>query len=421
MKWFEYKKEVDALHASDALKARLLALQADGAQGAAPQAGQTSAQSAAPQAAQTPAQSTVPQAGQTPAQSTVPQAGQTANSTPAGAAPRPAPYYAAPAGKARPKLVWVGRLAACAACFAAGAVLCDAMGWQPIPRMGSTGYGLSNYTVSEEQAASVTASAAADEAGGVQYSAAANTADGSAGIDTKASGSSVSVPDQNASRKIIYTASLTLESKDYDGTLAKLQAALTAAGGYVESSEESNYLGDSRSLNCTYRIPAANYQSFLKAAAGAGSLTDKSESTNDITAQYVDVQARIDALTTQRDRLLALEAQASTLDELLQIEDSLTNVQYELESYQSQQKLYDDQVEYCTVTIQLAEVTTYTPVQTTFWQRVANAFSNALTAFGSALESLLLFVISLWPWLAAAGIIAGITLLIRKKRRSAHP
>ena len=122
-----------------------------------------------------------------------------------------------------------------------------------------------------------------------------------------------------SSRKIVYNASVRMETTDYDTTRAALQEAVTA------------------------RIPAENYRSFLTAAGEAGNVTSLNESAQDITAEYVDVEARLKALNDQRDRLNALADKAETTADLLEIESQLSDVQYQLESYTGQMRLMDNQ------------------------------------------------------------------------------
>ena len=74
------------------------------------------------------------------------------------------------------------------------------------------------------------------------------------------------------STKLIYTANLTIESKDFDAARTALTDAVSAAGGYLESSNESSYTGSSRTLSLTIRVPQDNYASFLEAAAQAGAI-----------------------------------------------------------------------------------------------------------------------------------------------------
>ena len=186
----------------------------------------------------------------------------------------------------------------------------------------------------------------------------------------------------STSPKIIYTANLTLESKDYDTARAALDAALNDAGGYLESSSEYSDVGSSRSVNLTFRVPEENYQSFLDAVAQAGNVTYKSQQAEDVTTQYMDIEARLDSLKEQRARLQELKASADNLSDLLQIESSLSDVQYQLESYQSQLDWYSRQVECCTVYLSLEEVQTYTPVEEGFGSRIQNALREGWSGCG---------------------------------------
>ena len=221
-------------------------------------------------------------------------------------------------------------------------------------------------------------------------------------------------------RKIIYTTSLTLESTEYDTTRAALDQALAGTDGYIQQTEEYTRPGDARTLRTTYRIPAGQYQTFLQAIAQTGNLIHSNESSDDVTMQYVDTKAHVDALTTQRDRLLALQNQASDLADLLAIEDQLTQAQYELESWQAQLNVLINQTDYCTVNLELYEVKVYTPTQTSLLQRIGQAFRGALTSFGETLTGLLLWVIGCWPWLVLIGLCAWLLLRGRIRRRKKH-
>ena len=142
------------------------------------------------------------------------------------------------------------------------------------------------------------------------------------GTDVLSENDAAAAEDRQASTnpKIIYTANLTLESKDYDTARAALDAALNDAGGYLESSSEYSDVGSSRSVNLTFRVPEENYQSFLDAVAQAGNVTYKSQQADDVTTQYMDVETRLANLEAQRTRLQELQAQADNLSDLLQIE-----------------------------------------------------------------------------------------------------
>ena len=148
-----------------------------------------------------------------------------------------------------------------------------------------------------------------------------------------------------------------------DAARTALTDAVSAAGGYLESSNESSYTGSSRTLSLTIRVPQDNYASFLEAAAQAGNLVDKSEQVQDVTTQYMDIEARLSNLTAQRTRLQELQASAENLADLLENRIFLSDVQYQIESWQSQLDWYSQQVSCSTVYLSLDEVKEYTPAE----------------------------------------------------------
>ena len=239
------------------------------------------------------------------------------------------------------------------------------------------------------------------------------------GTDVLSENDAAAAEDRQASTspKIIYTANLTLESKDYDTARAALDAALNDAGGYLESSSEYSDVGSSRSVNLTFRVPEENYQSFLDAVAQAGNVTYKSQQADDVTTQYMDVETRLANLEAQRTRLQELQAQADNLSDLLQIETSLTDVQSQIESWQSQLDWYSNQVQQCTVYVNLSEVQNYTPTDESFLGSVGAAFAQGWSNFVNGLQQLAVWLAGAWPMVLVVAAAAAGFAVWRKKRR----
>ena len=239
------------------------------------------------------------------------------------------------------------------------------------------------------------------------------------GTDVLSENDAAAAEDRQASTspKIIYTANLTLESKDYDTARAALDAALNDAGGYLESSSEYSDVGSSRSVNLTFRVPEENYQSFLDAVAQAGNVTYKSQQADDVTTQYMDVETRLANLEAQRTRLQELQAQADNLSDLLQIETSLTDVQSQIESWQSQLDWYSNQVQQCTVYVNLNEVQNYTPTDESFLGSVGVAFAQGWSNFVNGLQQLAVWLAGAWPVVLVVAAAAAGFAVWRKKRK----
>ena len=257
-----------------------------------------------------------------------------------------------------------------------------------------------------------TAAFSSQDAGDYEYYSAesAEAGEGSSFSSDDLTSSMLDPSTVESSRKIVYNASVRMETTDYDTTRAALQEAVTAANGYLESTDQGGSKDSgSRYTYYTARIPAENYRSFLTAAGEAGNVTSLNESAQDITAEYVDVEARLNALADK----------AETTADLLEIESQLSDVQYQLESYTGQMRLMDNQVHYSTVDISLQEVRVLTPTATTFGEKFVEAVTSGWRGFVDGAEDLILVVVYLWPVVL---IVLAILLVARPalKRRKAR-
>lgn len=358
MRWYEYKMEVDDLHAPEDLKARLMAMQAG-----------------APQSA----------------------------------APAHKPRKAAPRAVRFP----LRRVLEMAACFVVGVVCVSAL----VSRSGAALIAGGAEEASSSAAVGAVYAARSGQPTAVSYQldTANGLTDGGTALTEGEAAAARDVSEAD-SAKIIYRADLSLESKDYEAARAALDEALTEAGGYLESSSEAAGSEDGRRLSMTLRVPQENYTSFLDTAAAAGKLLNRSEQAEDVTASYMDVEARLENLKAQRARLQQMQAQAETLSDLLQIESSLSDVQYQIESWQSQLDWYARQVACCTVTISLHEVQEYTAAPEGFGERIAHAFGQGWSAFADGLQSLAVWLVFAWPVVLLAAAVVGFVLLLRRKR-----
>ena len=340
MRWYEYKMEVDDLHASDDLKAKLLAMQ------------------------------------------------------PAEEAPKPA-------RKPKKAIHFPRKTLSIAACGLLCGVGLYAAVHSPISLLPAGGAALS----SAPETASYAAAYSMDDV---------NSALAAPKMAVQAGGSAEAA---QTSTKLIYTANLTIESKDFDAARTALTDAVSAAGGYLESSNESSYTGSSRTLSLTIRVPQDNYASFLEAAAQAGNLVDKSEQVQDVTTQYMDIEARLSNLTAQRTRLQELQASAENLADLLEIESSLSDVQYQIESWQSQLDWYSQQVSCSTVYLSLDEVKEYTPTEESYLSQLSSALRNGWTGFVSGIQQLTVWVVGVWPVLVVLAAAALVVRFVRRRTR----
>ena len=217
------------------------------------------------------------------------------------------------------------------------------------------------------------------------------------------------VPDENP-EKIIYSADATVETTEFDKTLEELAALIEEYGGWVQSSSinGANYYSISRgssynrSADYTIRIPSDKFQTVMGTLSTLGNVPYSYTYTENVSAQYYDVQSRLTAYKTQEARLLEMMEKAQTVEDTITIEEKLTELQYKIDSLQSSLNNWDRQVNYSTISLSVQEVGEYTEQQAvtiSYGQRLLNAFTDSLKGAGRFFKNLLVFLVSALPTL----------------------
>ena len=216
--------------------------------------------------------------------------------------------------------------------------------------------------------------------------------------------------------QIITTAQLTVTVKAPISAADEAARIVDRAGGTVaDRSERAPSASEPGSAQLTLRIPSAKLTTTLEQLKSLGIARDTTINSTDVTSQSQDLDARITALRTSVDRLLSLMSKATTTADLITIESALSERQASLESLESQKRGLDDQVALSTVTLSLISQQD-TPAETpdTFWSGLVSGW-NGFVAFWAGV---LVMVGVLVPWIAAAGLVAGIVLVsVRWARR----
>jgi hypothetical protein len=180
----------------------------------------------------------------------------------------------------------------------------------------------------------------------------------------------------------------------------------------INISNNSRYGGnDNRYGYMTVRIPAVNYDFFMKEVAVISNVLNRNESVQDITLQYVDLESRKKSLVTEQDRLLVLLERAETIEDIIRLEQRMSEVRYQLEWLESQLRTYDNLVDYSTIYISINEVKQLTPVtEQTTWEKISTGFSKSLSDIGIGIRNFFIWLIISLPYLVMVAVI--ITLLI---------
>ena len=157
-------------------------------------------------------------------------------------------------------------------------------------------------------------------------------------------------------RKLIRNAQLDLEVKSFQAAMDQITVLTKAAGGYVDTSNSQKGGNGKLQGTVVVKVLPQNLDAFLLKLRDLGQVNNQSVSTDDVTKEYFDTQARLENSRRMEEQLQELLKHAnSKVSDLLQVERELGRVRGDIEQMQGQLKLYDFQVQYATVTMQMRE------------------------------------------------------------------
>lgn len=239
---------------------------------------------------------------------------------------------------------------------------------------------------------------------------------------------SAGMPSANPVReeKLVYTASVTLESEDFEAASDALHQKIASLGGIIVSENAYNlnkkgYGG--RSMDMTVRIPQENYETFLAGLSDICNVAAVNRYVENLTERYYDNENRLKSYRIQEERLFAMLEKAESVTEMLEIESRLCDVQYQIEALTNTQRTIDNDVRYSTFNLTLAEVKKFTtPEPETFGDKFKEAVGGSVESFGVFSENLLFFFIYVLPYLICVAVVAVIVVVLvkvanKKKRK----
>lgn len=198
----------------------------------------------------------------------------------------------------------------------------------------------------------------------------------------------------------------------------EVQRIVESAGGRVDSrSEYTDWQTELPSAYLWVRIPVDVLEDTLASIEALGVLESKSLNNSDVTLQVVDLDARIGVLESSIEKLRALQDQAATTAELIEVETALSDRQAELDSLNSQRNYLTDQVQYASIGVQLSspdvaperEPGGFLDGIISGWNAMIAFFAGTIVFFG--------FIV---PWvglLAAVAVVVWIVIAVRRRRK----
>jgi Domain of unknown function (DUF4349) len=224
------------------------------------------------------------------------------------------------------------------------------------------------------------------------------------------------VPDPAlAGRDVVTNATIGLQAKRVDAAASDAKAIVAAAGGYLFS--ENAAAGSRADAMLVFKVPPAAFDAVMDQLDRLGKRVSRQVTTDDVTAQVVDLEGRLASATGSMNRLRALYDRAESVGDVVAVEAELVRRESEVEALQGQLRVVESQVALATITLTVAKLA---PAATTpaddasgFFAGLEQGWDALLAVTGAAATALGVVL----PFLVLAALVGAVTLGIRRRLR----
>jgi hypothetical protein len=205
--------------------------------------------------------------------------------------------------------------------------------------------------------------------------------------------------------RVIQTASLslTVPEKEFLPVVDRARNIAIGLGGFVVGSSSSQGR-EQRLVSGTLelRVPSRSYGRALERLSALGRVESSEESGQDVSQEFVDLEARGRHLEAVERQLLELLERADTVAAALSVQSQLNQVQLELEQVRGRLRFLDDQVAYATISLAVREGQAVVEKEESAWG-IVDAWGTAAHGFVAVVG---------WIFVVAATIAPVVLLLL---------
>lgn len=219
---------------------------------------------------------------------------------------------------------------------------------------------------------------------------------------------------------VISTGTVSLEAKDVARTRLQVRKVVDAHRGTVgEQETTTGEKGELATARLVLRVPSEVFDDVVAALEEVATPTGTTTTSEDVTAEVVDVDARIRAQRKSVQRIESLLARAETIEQIVAIEAQLASRQADLDALESRQQWLADQTSMSTITVYVERPAARHDREDDTADGFLGGLAQGWDAFVDGLSAVLLVVGFLVPWLALLAVLAVPTGLVLRRRRRA--
>lgn len=211
--------------------------------------------------------------------------------------------------------------------------------------------------------------------------------------------------DPAVDQKIIKTSYITIEVPNVTTAIDQLKTVVTAHGGYIGSMTVNSRDGNRLYAVMTMRVPAREFDAAVAGVKPLGTLKSESLSAEDVTEEYVDLQAERSAYANQLAQYNRIMERAVNVSEVLAVQVQIERVQVELDRIDGRMKYLDNRVDYGTITVTLEEPQ---PVGGGGGISCISVINESIAGFLAVAAGLVIILVSIIPLIIVGAIATAI-------------
>ena len=195
---------------------------------------------------------------------------------------------------------------------------------------------------------------------------------------------------------IARTAELTLTTNEFDKSRLAIEEILKRHNGYLGQLNVNTTTGSGRTLDATLKIPADQRDPTIAEIKKLGRVETESQTGEEVTAQYMDLEARLNNARNTEERLTdILRQRTGKLSDVLAVEESISRVRGEIEQMEAERKTLTKRVEFLTLQVHLAE--NYRPQSNSVLGRFRDAAISGYQSLVNGIVATILFLLKAGP------------------------
>ena len=217
---------------------------------------------------------------------------------------------------------------------------------------------------------------------------------------------------------------ISVGSGTFDSKLTQVRTLVEGEGGYIAGTDAQANPGSPdqpsqiRTGVINFMVPAANFDATIDGLAKVGTVQGEHITGTDVSAQYVDLRARLANAEAQRNAMLALLGQAKNINDIIAVQNQLGQITSQIEQLKGQIKYLDDNTSYSQVSVTLTEAGAPAPTTPQDSWGFATALNDAAHNFVASINYVITALGAVGPLL----VLVGLGYLVwRSRRRPASP